>query len=122
MGGVARVGVDVMVVNASWKAVIRGQGEVCHADGFARRRVRKGSRERAPRESMKEATKAAGARTVVSGRDVPPAEAGRRSWKAVSVGESVRRMVGSRRRMEATARMAEVLAACARGVSVGEVV
>ena len=58
-----------------------------------------------------EATKEEGAMAVASGREMPPAVAGRRSWKEVRLSEGVVREVGSRRRTAARAVMACVLAA-----------
>ena len=98
-GAVARVGRAAMEENSAWKAARVGTVEAAHWHGSARMWARRGSTERAGRESMREATKEAGARAVASGREMPPAVAGRRSWKAVRLGPSERSIEGSRRRM-----------------------
>ena len=103
-----------MVEKALWKAVRVGRVDVDHEWGSARMWLRRGSLARAGRESMRDATKAEGARAVASGSEMPPAVAGRSSWKAVRVGWSVRSIVGGRRRMAAMARTADVLAEVAR--------
>ena len=108
-----------MVEKAEWKETRVGHGEVDHMAGWLRRGWRRGSDDRAGRESMMEATKAAKARVVASGREIPPAEAGRRIWKAVRLGLAVRRTQGLRRRMAAMARTAALLAAAARGSTAG---
>ena len=59
---------------------------------------------------MREAAKAAGARVVGSGREMPPVVVGRRSWKAVRRWPSERSWFGLMRRMVA---MAVAAAACA---------
>tara|TARA_B110000046_G_scaffold93966_2_gene101872 strand:+ start:379 stop:726 length:348 start_codon:yes stop_codon:yes gene_type:complete len=99
-----------MEENSVWKAARVGTVEAAHRDGSASMWARRGSTERAGRESIREATKEAGARAVASGREMPPAVAGRRSWKAVRLGPSERRKEGSRRRMAAMARAARALA------------
>ena len=82
--------------------------------GSARTGPRRGSMLSAGSESMNDATKADEARAVASGKEMPPAVAGRSSWKAVRVGESRRSVLGLRRRTAAMARTADVLAEAAR--------
>ena len=78
------MGVAAMSAKAVWKAVRVGRVEEDHERGSARTDARRGSEESAGRESIMEARKAAGAREVASGREIPPAVAGWSSWKAVS--------------------------------------
>ena len=73
-------------------------------------------RERAGRLSMREAAKAAEARVVGSGREMPPVVVGRRSWKAVRRWPSERSWFGLMRR---TVAMAVAAAVCAASVKVG---
>ena len=102
-----------MSAKAVWKAVRVGRVEEDHERGSARTEARRGSEESAGRESIMEARKAAGAREVASGREIPPAVAGWSSWKAVSSTVSERRVSGRRRRTAAMARTAEALAEAA---------
>ena len=92
-----------MAENAEWKAAMVGGEAADQIVGSWRARWRRGSEEREGRESMKEAAKAGPARVMRSGREMPPMEAGRRSWKAVRASVSRRRRSGRRRRMEARA-------------------
>ena len=85
-GAAARVGVVAMEENSAWKAVRVGTVKVAHKRGSASMWARRGSTERAGRESMREATKEAGARAVASGREMPPAVAGRRSLEGGEAG------------------------------------
>jgi hypothetical protein len=115
-GGTARVGVVVMAEKVAWKAARVGSGEAAKVVGSERRGRRSGLRERAGRLSMREAAKAAEARVVGSGREMPPVVVGRRSWKAVRVWSSERSRLGLMRRMVA---IAVAAAAWAASVKVG---
>ena len=84
----------MMSVNAELKARSVGMGEVDHVAGSRRCGRSKGSEERAGSESMRDDTKAMGARVTASGRPIPPADAERVHWKAVRLGVSVRRRWG----------------------------
>ena len=115
----ARVGVEAMAEKAVWKVARVGSGEAAKVVGSERRGRRRGLRERAGRLSMREAVKAAVARVVGSGREMPPAVVGRRSWKAVRKWPSRRRWFGLMRR---TVAIAVAAAACAASVKVGSFV
>jgi hypothetical protein len=83
-----------MAEKTAWKAARVESGEAAKVVGSERRGRRSGLRERAGRLSMREAAKAAGARVVGSGREMPPVVVGRRSWKAVREWSSERSWVG----------------------------
>ena len=72
-----------MVAKAAWAAESTGEREEGHRAGLERCGARSGSASSKGSVSAKEARKQGMARRRRSGREIPPREAGRRTWASV---------------------------------------